>query len=99
MRLAAEQIACIREVVRQEAGPDARVRVFGSRLDDARRGGDVDLLVELDRAVTNPAWLAARISARVTRAMHGREVDVVVSAPNLARSAVHAVAEREGRLL
>ena len=99
MRLSAEQITRIREVVHQEAGPDARVRLFGSRLNDERRGGDVDLLVELDRPVANPAWLAARISARLTRYMRGREVDVLLSAPNLLRGTVHAVAEQEGRLL
>ena len=68
-------------------------------MNDTRRGGDVDLLVELDCPVSDPAWLAARISARLTRALLGREVDVVLSAPNLARSALHAVAEREGQLL
>ena len=97
MRLSAEQVAHIREVVHQEAGPDARVRLFGSRLNDQCRGGDVDLLVELDRAVANPAWLAAHISARLTR--HGRGVDVLLSAPNLLRGAIHAVAEQEGHLL
>lgn len=75
------------------------MRVFGSRLDDPRRGGDVDLLVELECPVSNPVWLAARISARLPRALRGREVDVVLSAPNLARSALHAAAEREGQLL
>ncbi|HET8701291.1 MAG TPA: nucleotidyltransferase domain-containing protein [Nitrococcus sp.] len=99
MRLSREQITAIRDVVCQEAGPEARVRVFGSRLDDERRGGDLDLFVEVNRPVANPAWLAARISGRLTRSMHGRDVDVVLSAPNLQRSAVHAVAEREGRLL
>ena len=39
MRLSEEQIAAIRDVVRQEVGLEARVRVFGSRLDDERRGG------------------------------------------------------------
>lgn len=99
MRLRAEQIEIIRDVVREEAGSGARVRLFGSRLHDDRRGGDVDLLVELDEPVANPAWLSARISARLSRAMHGRKVDVVLSAPNLQRSAVHAIAEREGRKL
>ncbi len=99
MRLSLDHVAHIREVVRQEAGPAARVRLFGSRLDDTRRGGDVDLLVELDSPVGDPALLAARISARLTRALQGREVDVALSAPNLARGALHVVAEREGQLL
>lgn len=44
------------------------VRVFGSRLDDAARGGDLDLMLELPEPVENPAILAARMSARVSRA-------------------------------
>jgi len=99
MRIRAEQIDIIRNVVREEAGPDALVRLFGSRLHDDRRGGDLDLLVELDQPVANPAWLSARISARLSHAMDGRKVDVLLSAPNLQRSAIHAIAEREGRKL
>jgi predicted nucleotidyltransferase len=44
MRLTTNQITAIRE----EAGrldPHAEVFLFGSRVDDSARGGDVDLLV------------------------------------------------------
>jgi predicted nucleotidyltransferase len=44
MRLTFEQIATIRAIVAEFAGSDASVRLFGSRLDDAARGGDVVLL-------------------------------------------------------
>jgi predicted nucleotidyltransferase len=46
MRLSAAQAEVILNCVRQQFGADARVMLFGSRLDDAARGGDVDLLVE-----------------------------------------------------
>jgi predicted nucleotidyltransferase len=46
MRLSAAQTEVILNCVRQQFGADARVMLFGSRLDDAARGGDVDLLVE-----------------------------------------------------
>ncbi|OOG20800.1 DNA polymerase III subunit beta [Thioalkalivibrio denitrificans] len=99
MRLSREQVEAIREVVHSECGPSARVRLFGSRLDDALRGGDVDILVELDEPVERPAVLSARLSARLSRQLQGRAVDVVLSAPNIARSAVHHAAEKRGRLL
>jgi len=89
----------IREVVRRECGSTARVRLFGSRLDDTRRGGDVDLLIELDNPVERPALLSARLSALISRGLDGRSVDVVLSAPNLSRQAVHRVAEEQGQLL
>ena len=46
MRLSATQTQTILLCVRQQFGADASVMLFGSRLDDAARGGDVDLLVE-----------------------------------------------------
>ena len=46
MRLSADQARVILGCVRQQFGADAQVMLFGSRLDDLARGGDVDLLVE-----------------------------------------------------
>ena len=81
------------------AGPAARLRLFGSRLDDTARGGDVDLLLELADPVAEPALLAARFAARASRLMQGRKVDVVLSAPNLQKQAIHEQALQHGVLL
>lgn len=96
MRLTAEQIQAIRAGVADVAGQGARVWLFGSRVHDQARGGDVDLMLELDVPVSEPAQLAARLSARVSRAMYGRKVDVVVKAPNLMHLPIHSVALQEG---
>ena len=96
MRLTSEQIQAIRTGVAQVAGPGARVWLFGSRLHDQARGGDVDLLLELNAPVDEPAQLAARLSVRISRAMHGRKVDVVVKAPNLMHMPIHTIAMQEG---
>ncbi|NTV93958.1 MAG: nucleotidyltransferase domain-containing protein [Thiobacillus sp.] len=99
MRLTEAQTQAIRQAARQVAGAQARVRVFGSRLDDSAHGGDLDLFLELPEPVENSALLAARLSAKVSRLMHGRKVDVVLSAPNLMHLPIHDVALREGQLL
>lgn len=99
MRLTDDQIMIIRQLASQIAGSQSRVRVFGSRLDDAARGGDIDLMLELPEPVDNPALMAAQMSARVSRAMHGRKVDVLLSAPNLMRLPIHDIAFKEGQLL
>ncbi len=96
MRLSEQHVEAIRSVVREEAGPDAEVSVFGSRLRDDVRGGDVDLLVYLPYSVENPAWLSALMSARISRRLGGRSVDVVLSAPNLKNLPIHEAARREG---
>ena len=46
MRITPEQTETIVETIRSVAGPDVKVWLFGSRLDDTRRGGDLDLLIE-----------------------------------------------------
>lgn len=99
MRLSEYQIQTIRQLARQVAGSNFRVRVFGSRLDDAAHGGDIDILLELLEPVDNPALMAAQMSALVSRAMHGRKVDVLISAPNLMRLPIHDMAFKEGQLL
>lgn len=51
MHLTPEQTRQIRACLHQQFGPTTQVSVDGSRLDDAGRGGDVDLLVETERPV------------------------------------------------
>jgi len=46
MRLSLKQLLAIKETIRVFVGEGARVSLFGSRLDDTRSGGDVDLLIE-----------------------------------------------------
>ena len=99
MRLTDCQIQAIRQLARQVAGSQSRVRVFGSRLDDAAHGGDLDLMLELPEPVDNPALIAAQMSAQVSRLMQGRKVDVLLSASNLMRLPIHDTAFREGKLL
>jgi predicted nucleotidyltransferase len=99
MRLTNHQIQAIRQIARQVAGSETRVRVFGSRLDDTAHGGDLDLMLELTESVDNPALMAAQLSGLMSRAMNGRKVDVLLSAPNLMRLPIHDIAFQEGQLL
>ena len=99
MRLTNTQIETIRRDVRELAGEAAHIWLFGSRLDDDKRGGDIDLMLELTEPVAHPAQLAARLSARLYLHLDGHSVDVVVSAPNLQRLPIHDVAFSTGQRL
>ena len=46
MRLSTEQITTIVDTTCLIAGANARVGLYGSRLDDTRHGGDIDLLID-----------------------------------------------------
>lgn len=96
MRLDDPHIRPLNRLVHEEAGAEARLRLFGSRLDDQARCGDVDLLVEISGPIADPACLAARLAARAGRLLDGRSVDVVLSAPNLKRLPIHDTAFRTG---
>lgn len=96
MRLRTDPVATIHQEVLNLACNSARVWLFGSRVRDDAHGGDVDLLVEMNEAVAEPALLSAQLGARVSRSMHGRKVDVLIEAPNLLRLPIHAVAHAEG---
>lgn len=99
MRLTDQQINIIRSVVARFAGNKASVTLFGSRVDDRKKGGDLDLLITLPEIVQHPAELSAKISSQLIREFGGRKVDVVLSAPNLKHLPIHTVAQQTGIVL
>ena len=50
MRLTPDQAQAIRQSIRSHMGTQARIWLFGSRVDDSRLGGDVNLYVEPETA-------------------------------------------------
>lgn len=99
MRLAAEQIGHIVSATRELLGPQVRVWLFGSRVDDTRRGGDIDLLVEADHHIEQPVWAAAQLTARLQRRLGERRIDVLVTDPTMHPEPIHDVARSQGQLL
>ncbi|MEO8299143.1 MAG: nucleotidyltransferase domain-containing protein [Burkholderiales bacterium] len=96
MRLNHEQTRVILQCVRQQFGADAGVALFGSRLDDDARGGDVDLLVES----TAPPTLRQR--ALVTLALEQAlqlPVDIVTVQRGTPGSAFARIARSRARTL
>jgi predicted nucleotidyltransferase len=96
MRLTAIERTTIRDTVRAVAGAGSRVRLFGSRVNDLARGGDIDLLVELDHAVAKPTLFTARIGARLQQVLGDRRIDIVLAAPNLREEPIHRIARETG---
>ena len=99
MRLSVEQIAIIRRSTEEVFGADAKVWLFGSRVDDSKRGGDIDLLVAIPAAVADDVWKVAELAAKLERRFDGRKVDVILDAPNLRPQAIHQIAREQGVLL
>lgn len=73
--------------------------LFGSRLRDKARGGDIDLLVDSPVAIDRPAQLAAQIGAALEFSLGEQRIDVLIGAPNLLQLPIHDVARRDGIVL
>lgn len=93
MRLAYEQISFIKQTVAEYFGSDARIWLFGSRVDDVKRGGDVDLYVE---PVDGEALFDRRVRClgKLGRGLP-YPVDLIVAEPGAPR-AVDRQALKEG---
>lgn len=59
-------------------GRESVVVLFGSRVDDSRRGGDIDLLVETPQPVKNRVKAECQLTARLYIKLGGRKVDVLI---------------------
>lgn len=96
MRLDQRTRVEIREAAKRFFGAD--VYLFGSRADDTRRGGDIDLYIE--SALSPEEAVRARLSmlARLYRRIGERRIDLVL---NTGRSdePIFRVAKREGMKL
>ncbi len=102
MRLTTEDKRAIEQAARECFAPGSVIRLFGSRLDDTRRGGDIDLLVEppVPLAPRDLVERRNRFVARLYRLLGERRIDVLIlpaEAPDN-RPVVQA-ARRDGRAL
>jgi len=96
MRLTSYQQAQLKAITREVCGDEAQLFVFGSRLDDNKKGGDIDLLIKLNQDVTNPAWIVAKVQAKAMIKLGEQKIDVLIDAPNLTRLPIHDVALSQG---
>ena len=78
MRLTQKQIESIKHTAQAVLGQDARVFLFGSRVDDKGRGGDIDLLFETDHLVDNRATTIGTIYAALIRQLGERKIDILL---------------------
>ena len=99
MRLQPEQAKTIKDTVERLVGPSSRVWLFGSRVNEALRGGDIDLLVETDEIVPNRVKTLCKIEGALVMALGDRKLDVLLKDARTPDVPVFEVARRQGILL
>jgi predicted nucleotidyltransferase len=97
MRLNSQQIAMIAQTLRQHFGEQSLILLFGSRVRDDARGGDIDLYVEPE--LDEPDQIAdARIDALVQlkQLLGEQKIDLVIKRQQAAMLPIHEIAKQTG---
>ncbi len=80
MRLTTQEIQAIKSSVKEVMGSQANVWLFGSRVDDTKRGGDIDLFVEAD--LQNPLVRVQKKSllwAKLQQQLGEQRIDIILA--------------------
>jgi len=77
-------------------GSDVAVKVFGSRLNDQVRGGDIDLLIESESQIDQSRYKSLQLVARLQMLLGDQSIDVLVIDPQTDKQAIHSEAQRTG---
>lgn len=96
MRLRDDEIRIIREEVEHTFGPKAMVRLFGSRVDDTRRGGDIDLYIEAPGNERTWREQERRLRHALLTRLGDQRIDIVTAPPGGKGRPIDQVALREG---
>ena len=97
IRLKDEEIEIIKEVAIDIFGEDAKVYIFGSRVDLTKKGGDIDIFIETQKEVS----LNQKIDFLAKLELKGieRSVDVLIKAKNRDNKPIFEEAKRTGVLI
>jgi len=97
IRLKDEEIEIIKEVAIEIFGEDAKVYIFGSRVDLTKKGGDIDIFIETQKEV----FLNQEIEFLAKLEIKGveRSVDVLIKAKNRDNKPIFEEAKRTGVLI
>lgn len=101
MRLSDREREALCQAAKACFEPDVVLRLFGSRLDDSRRGGDIDLLVETRIAdAASVARAHLRFLSEVNSCLGEQKIDVLIDYPGRRqRSPIFEIARVQGVVL
>lgn len=94
MRLSKQQVDIIRQAVLERFGLNAKVSLFGSRVNDEARGGDIDLLVELINVPAYPFRETIGLETDLQMAMGDQKIDILLHYPGSAETPIYQIAKQ-----
>jgi predicted nucleotidyltransferase len=100
MRLNVEDITSIKAVTKSVFGENAIVTLFGSRTEDSKKGGDIDLLIKCNKTVSRDDLyqLKLKFLVQLKKRIGDQKIDVIIDGGQVNNSIIKTV-EKEGILL
>ncbi|PZN83708.1 MAG: hypothetical protein DM484_00260 [Candidatus Methylumidiphilus alinenensis] len=99
MRITPAQVQTTKNTVNRVLAVPNRVWLFGSRTDDSRRGGDIDLYIETDVKLPNRAETICTLYGELIIALGDQKLDIVLKDAHTGESPIVEIARRTGILL
>ncbi|WP_396586905.1 nucleotidyltransferase domain-containing protein [Bermanella sp. R86510] len=96
MRITQEYKDTIKSCAQTVFGENAVVKLFGSRLDDSKLGGDIDLLIESNTKIDNARMKSLKYVAQLQMKLGDQRFDVIVVDPDTELKNIHFEAQRTG---
>lgn len=98
MRLTPIQIQILKNASNEVFGSNASLMLFGSRVDDNRHGGDIDLYVTgFDQSIEKQLMAKLKFLAKVKQQIGEQRIDLVFSqTSDQPVMPIHKIAEKTG---
>jgi predicted nucleotidyltransferase len=100
MRVNSKDVKAIKDVASAVFGETATIRLFGSRTDDHKKGGDIDLLIQCNRLISREEQYQLKIIflVQLKKIIGDQKIDVLID-NGQQRNAIIQEACKEGILL
>ncbi len=97
MRLTPYQKIVIIQAIKRCLGQNTRIWLFGSRVDDKKRGGDIDLLIEIETPCYKKSWqIKAIIRLDIEKQLGEQKIDLLLRTRADPILPIHLIAKETG---
>jgi len=96
MRISSKEIYSIQNTAKQLLGEHISIWLFGSRTDDAKKGGDIDLYIESQTVLEQHNNIASKFIALLQQQIGEQRIDVIIVDPKTPHHEIHIIAKATG---
>ncbi|HOJ65230.1 MAG TPA: nucleotidyltransferase domain-containing protein [Spirochaetota bacterium] len=98
MRINEQEEKIIKEVLTKYFGENAVIYLFGSRINDSKKGGDIDIFVEADISLKDMVKAKIKSLVELEKLLGERKIDLVIKNTSMKEELIHRNAKKGIRL-